>query len=564
MAGTWPGMSLTIRAKLILTSATLIVLLGGSLWFVRGSLGRGADAVAAQRTVLAELETANAAGKSFGELRYWLTDLAVSQLNEAEQFANKAGEALEGHLRTLEARHSKRVATVRQHVAEIRKDMLEAAKAYLDDNRVLGNSLVSQSRQRADTVSGLIQEIVADRQVQATQAGDLVVTMGERSKWLSLVLLLASIAVGTTLTFVTVRSVTRPIGKVMAAVQTLADGDLTAHVDVTGRDEMAVMGQALNGAIRQMAATVHRVSTTVSHVSSASQHLSGAAGELSAGAQAQASSLEETAAALEQMTATVKQSADSAREASTVATGSRDAAEKGGHVVAQAVAAMSEINQASRRIADIITVIDEIAFQTNLLALNAAVEAARAGEQGRGFAVVAAEVRNLAQRSAGAAKEIKGLIQDSLGKVDRGAEMVNRSGVVLQEIVESVKRMAGINGEISRASTEQSQGIDQVNRAVSQMDRVVQQGAAQTEELSGTAQSLAAQAQELQALIGQFRLDERGPGAPAAALAGHVVAAPTPSAGSLARTPRPASRPAPAAVSHGAAGTRDTDDVEEL
>jgi methyl-accepting chemotaxis protein len=209
---------------------------------------------------------------------------------------------------------------------------------------------------------------------------------------------------------------------------------------------------------------------------------------------------------LEEITGTVKQNADNAKQADQLAMGSRDVAERGGQVVDTAVTAMGEINESSKKIADIITTIDEIAFQTNLLALNAAVEAARAGEQGRGFAVVASEVRNLAQRSATAAKEIKTLIQDSVSKVESGSELVTKSGETLGEIVSSVKRVTDIVGEIAAASQEQSSGIDQVNRAVTQMDRVVQTNAAQSQELSSTARSLTAQAEQLQALVARFKL----------------------------------------------------------
>ncbi len=241
-------------------------------------------------------------------------------------------------------------------------------------------------------------------------------------------------------------------------------------------------------------------------VASASAQLAGAAGELSSGAQEQASSLEETASSLEEITSTIQQNADNAQQANQLAGSSRRVAENGGEVVSKAVQGMGEINTASRRIADIITAIDEIAFQTNLLALNAAVEAARAGEQGRGFAVVAGEVRNLAQRSAGAAKEIKSLIQDSVGKVATGSELVNESGRTLGEIVTSVKRVTDIVSEIAAASREQASGIEQVNRAVTQMDQVVQTNAAQTEELSATAEQLSEKAEQLQAVVGQFNL----------------------------------------------------------
>ena len=252
------------------------------------------------------------------------------------------------------------------------------------------------------------------------------------------------------------------------------------------------------------------VSAIADSVASASQQLAAAAEELSSGAQEQASSLEETAASLEQITGTIQQNADNAQQANQFSCNSRDVAEKGGEVVGRAVQGMGEINAASKKIADIITAIDEIAFQTNLLALNAAVEAARAGEQGRGFAVVAGEVRNLAQRSAGAAKEIKGLIQDSVAKVENGSKLVNQSGQTLEEIVSSVKRVTDIVSEIAAASQEQAGGIEQVNKAVTQMDQVTQANASQTEELSSTAESLAAQAAQLQEVVGQFNLVKKG------------------------------------------------------
>ena len=251
------------------------------------------------------------------------------------------------------------------------------------------------------------------------------------------------------------------------------------------------------------------VSEIADSVAAASHQLASAAEELSSGAQEQASSLEETASSLEQITGTIQQNADNAQQANQLAGNSRSVAEKGGDVVSRAVQGMSEINVASKKIADIITAIDEIAFQTNLLALNAAVEAARAGEQGRGFAVVAGEVRNLAQRSAAAAKEIKGLIQDSVAKVENGSELVNRSGQTLAEIVTSVKRVTDIVSEIAAASREQSGGIEQVNKAVTQMDQVTQANASETEELSGTAQELASQAARLQQLVAQFNLVKR-------------------------------------------------------
>ncbi|MGC4000707.1 MAG: methyl-accepting chemotaxis protein [Anaeromyxobacter sp.] len=241
-------------------------------------------------------------------------------------------------------------------------------------------------------------------------------------------------------------------------------------------------------------------------VSRSARELAAATEEIAAGAQEQAASIEETASTLEELTSTVKQNADSAQQAAQLATASRETAEKGGRIVSEAVTAMKEVNHSSRKIADITTTIDEIAFQTNILAINAAVEAARAGEQGRGFAVVASEVRSLAERSASAAKEIKSLIEDSASKIESGYRLVETSGSALGDILSSVKRVTDFVGEIAAASREQSSGIDQVNKAVTQMDQVTQANASQTEELSGTTESLAAQADRLRVVVEQFHL----------------------------------------------------------
>ncbi|MGB4780925.1 methyl-accepting chemotaxis protein [Candidatus Methylomirabilis sp.] len=301
-------------------------------------------------------------------------------------------------------------------------------------------------------------------------------------------------------------SVQRPVAAMLPVIQGMAEGDLSRRAPVRSGDELGQIATALNGSLDTLNPLLHRMSAAASSLSTAAQQLSAGSEQLSAGAQEQASSLEETAASLEQITSTVKQNADNARQANQLAVSARDGAEKGGAVIRTAVSSMEAITQSSKKIAEIITTIDEIAFQTNLLALNAAVEAARAGEQGRGFAVVASEVRALAQRSAGASKEIKTLITDSVGKVEEGSKLVNKSGETLTEIVTSVKNVADLIAEISAASQEQSQGIEQVNKAVTQMDSVTQQNAAQTEELSGTAQALTAQAEDLSAQVAKFKL----------------------------------------------------------
>ena len=296
------------------------------------------------------------------------------------------------------------------------------------------------------------------------------------------------------------------VGKASHAITTASTGDLRVRVDVQSKDELGLMGEQFNKMMQNFEQNIYQVAKASQVITTASQELSSTSQAISSGAQEQASALEETAASLEQMTASVKQNADNAQQAAQLAQGAREVAEKGGKVVSAAVNAMTEINASSRKIAEIITAIDEIAFQTNLLALNAAVEAARAGEQGRGFAVVAGEVRNLAQRSASAAKEIKGLINESVDKVESGSKLVNQSGVQLEEIVTSVKRVTDIVGEIAASSREQSTGIEQVNTAVSQMDSVTQSNAAQTEEMAGTAEELSEQAHKMMALVQKFMI----------------------------------------------------------
>jgi methyl-accepting chemotaxis protein len=321
---------------------------------------------------------------------------------------------------------------------------------------------------------------------------------------------LLAVAFAIPITMWIVRSITRPLSEAVAVLDRVGACDLSVSLDIHTRDEIGQMASALNTALDKLRSTLQEVTQSATNANSSSRELSAAAEAIASGAQEQAASLEETSASLEQITATVRQSADNAKQASQLASNSKESAERGQDVVSSAITAMEEINVASAKISDIISTIDEIAFQTNLLAVNAAVEAARAGEEGRGFAVVASEVRSLAQRSAGAAKEIKALIQDSLRKVEKGSELVNRSGETLQSIVSSVKRVTDIVGEIAAAAEEQSTGIDQVNTAVTQIDQVTQSNSAQTEELSSTSQALSDQSSRLLKLVAIFTLDGHG------------------------------------------------------
>ena len=287
----------------------------------------------------------------------------------------------------------------------------------------------------------------------------------------------------------------------------LAEGDLREQMTSTCEGDLEQIKVSLNRAITNLTKTLTAVREAAESVTTGAEEITKGNEDLSQRTSEQASSLEETSSAMEEMTATVKQNADNAKQANQLAIAARDVANKGGAVTTKAVEAMGEINKSSRKIAEIITVIDEIAFQTNLLALNAAVEAARAGEHGRGFAVVAAEVRNLAQRSATAAKEIKGLIKESIQRVTDGSELVDQSGKTLAEIVGSVKRVTDIIAEITAASQEQSSGIDQVNKAIMEMDQTTQQNAALVEEATSASQSMQGQAQALMHQVGSFKMN---------------------------------------------------------
>ncbi|HMT79736.1 MAG TPA: methyl-accepting chemotaxis protein [Azonexus sp.] len=290
----------------------------------------------------------------------------------------------------------------------------------------------------------------------------------------------------------------------------LAEGDLTRKMEQNYVGALADAVDNANRTVDAMSQIVGSIKESTDAINTAAKEIASGNQDLSSRTEEQASSLEETASSMEQLTSTVKQNADNARQANELAGTAQQVAVKGGEVVGQVVDTMSAIHQSSSKIADIIGVIDGIAFQTNILALNAAVEAARAGEQGRGFAVVATEVRNLAQRSAAAAKEIKGLISDSVEKVETGNKLVDQAGRTMEEVVSSIKRVAKIMGDISDASREQSSGIEQVSLAVSQMDEVTQQNAALVEEAAAAAESLEEQAHNLAQAVSIFRVEDLG------------------------------------------------------
>ncbi|MDP2025163.1 PAS domain-containing methyl-accepting chemotaxis protein [Sulfuriferula sp.] len=302
------------------------------------------------------------------------------------------------------------------------------------------------------------------------------------------------------------RTILRPMDKALEVAQAIAAGDLSLRFEMAAWDETGQLMRALNQMNANMVAVVSDIGANVHNIRMAASEVASGNADLSGRTESQASSLEETASSMEELTSTVKQNAEHARHANQLVVSTADIAVKGGAVVEQVVTTMASIKASSRKIADIIGVIDGIAFQTNILALNAAVEAARAGEQGRGFAVVAAEVRNLAQRSAGAAKEIKTLISDSVEKVDAGSKLVDQAGEAMGDIVTSVDLVTDIMSGIATASQQQSAGIEQVNQAVGQMDEMTQQNAALVEQAAAAAESLQDQAVKLAQLVGAFKL----------------------------------------------------------
>ena len=302
------------------------------------------------------------------------------------------------------------------------------------------------------------------------------------------------------------RSVTRPANLAVQAAERIANGDLTHPIPPAGKDEMGVLMGTLEQMRSNLNSVVQRVRYNAESVATASEQISSGTTDLSSRTEEQASALQQTAASMEQLSSTVRQNADSALQANQLALGASQVAAQGGDVVGEVVENMRGITESSRKISDIIGVIDSIAFQTNILALNAAVEAARAGEQGRGFAVVDGEVRSLAQRSAEAAKEIKQLINSSVDSVTAGTALVDKAGTTMQDVVSSIRRVTDLVGEISAASTEQSQGVMQVGEAITQMDTTTQQNAALVEESAAAAESLKRQAQELVQAVSHFKV----------------------------------------------------------
>ncbi|OFA00136.1 methyl-accepting chemotaxis protein [Duganella sp. HH101] len=353
----------------------------------------------------------------------------------------------------------------------------------------------------------LMQELLKMQRAKIDATAVHIDEVAASSRNLLYVLALLVLAFGAVSSWLLTTGITGPLQQAVTAARRVAGGDLTGHIDDSARDETGQLLSALKEMNASLLGIVTEVRSGTDHITTSSSEIAAGNQDLSRRTEQQAGALEETASSMEELTSTVKHNADNARQANQLAASAAQVAVKGGQVVSQVVDTMDSINQSSRKIVDIIAVIDGIAFQTNILALNAAVEAARAGEQGRGFAVVASEVRNLAQRSASAAKEIKTLIGDSVEKVNQGSKLVADAGLTMDEIVSSVHRVSDIITEITAASTEQSAGINEVYQAIGAMDGVTQQNAALVEEAAAAAESMQQQAAALAQAVSVFKVD---------------------------------------------------------
>ena len=389
-------------------------------------------------------------------------------------------------------------------VAEGLKPTMAALRGH--DEQLLKDLVKGPLKARFLPAQQAMQALVRLQLDVAKAEYDAALARYERARNLSIALIVAGTLVGSAVAALLIRGIGTSLAEALRLARSVAAGDLTQTVRIERDDEIGQLLAALQSMNAALAGIVGGVRAGTETIATASSQIAAGNQDLSARTEQQASSLEETAASMEELTSNVKHNADNARQANALAEAASGVAERGGAVIREVVGTMDEIRAASQRIAEIIGVIDGIAFQTNILALNAAVEAARAGEQGRGFAVVASEVRSLAQRSAAAAKEIKGLIENSSARVETGGRLVGQAGATMQEIVASVRRVTDIMGEITAASAEQTAGIGQINVAVSQMDQVTQQNAALVEEAAAAADAMREQAARLAASVGVFRV----------------------------------------------------------
>jgi methyl-accepting chemotaxis protein len=568
----------TIRTRMIGAIAivlALLALVGGA--GLTGLLRLQTLSSAFMSSSFADSNTLASLRTSLGEMRLAEKEMIVNyeKAEEVTRFSGQwtaARERVLGQLKKLQegtpddsTALAKRMETELGAYATAMAPVIKQLENSGYDSATVANRVMGRAKEAIGAAEKTVVELQKALGAEGAQAEAERQTMTRQTITLFAVALGIAILIVVPATLVNMQSICRPMTEAQALAASIARGDLTNQITLSGRDESTQLMQALSNMQESLRALVGQVRNSTDSISTASAEIATGNQDLSARTEQTASNLQQAASSMEQLTGTVKQSADSARQANQLASSAAEVAARGGSVVSQVVTTMDEINASSKKISDIIGVIDGIAFQTNILALNAAVEAARAGEQGRGFAVVAGEVRSLAQRSAQAAREIKALIGASVEKVDSGSRLVADAGKTMQEIVGSVQRVSDIIGEITAASSEQSDGIGQVNTAVTQLDQMTQQNAALVEESAAAAESLRDQAQRLASVVATFRLDSHGsPAAPAPAAVSApkpvVTAKPaiSPVARAKAKTPTatpaaPLAKPAPAVTKVAAA-----------
>ena len=438
-------------------------------------------------------------------------ELASKEVQQVEQIARRI-DTVVGKLERLPAEadgHSRitRLNAARQQFDSVRKDVL---KLVAEERKFEAKTLMlKQLQPRQQAYFAALEQLVSYQTGLMEAAGQASVQQAEQTRLIIILLSAGAALAGILLAVQASNSITRPLLQALGVARQVAAGDLTSKVLVSARDETGQLLQALNAMNTSLQDIVGQVRGGTDTIADASQRIASGNLDLSARTGQQAGSLRHTADSMAQLTSTVKQNAGHARQANQMAALASQVAVRGGAVVAQVVGTMGAINTSSKKIVDIIAVIDGIAFQTNILALNAAVEAARAGEQGRGFAVVASEVRNLAQRSSQAAREVKALIDDSVSQVAAGSKLVNEAGATMDQIVDSVRGVTDIMGDINGASQAQEAGIEQINLAIAEMDKVTRQNAALVEQAASGAESLQDEASRLAQVVSRFRL-ERG------------------------------------------------------
>jgi len=511
----------TIRLRMIGAIAMVLALLATvgatGLWGMFRAKAQGRELVEHTLTGLGAL---NVLTKATGDLRRYEKDIAINAADKAKvaDYRQKWDKALDLAKKNAQVltdlydgqpdQIASQMATLLEAYAAATRPVLAKAADGGFENAAAMNEQLGEAKKAAHAAETSLASLDQAMSAQSAKEGEAVDATSNLALVIFGAMLGVAVLVVVPLTLANSSSITGPILEARRVALAIAGGDLTGHVRAQGSDEAADLLRALaqmQSALQKLVGEVRQSSSSI-HV--ASSEVASGNTDLSHRTEQAASSLQQTSSSMTQLTSAVRQSADSASQANQLAGSASDVARRGGEVVSQVVTTMEEINTSSRKIFDIISVIDGIAFQTNILALNAAVEAARAGEQGKGFAVVAGEVRSLAQRSAEAAREIKALISSSVEKVESGSRLVQDAGSTMTDIVSSVQRVTDIISEISASAVEQSNGIDQINQAVTQLDQMTQQNAALVEESAAAAESLREQAERMSGVVGAFRVDE--------------------------------------------------------